>query len=53
MVNWRNYFASSILERGRTYQKRGMVQCVEENNGKIDIIYDKQKFKATVTLKNK
>ncbi|MBR5565029.1 MAG: SNF2 helicase associated domain-containing protein [Roseburia sp.] len=34
MVNWRNYFASSILERGRTYQKKGMVQCVEENNGK-------------------
>ncbi|MBQ8038698.1 MAG: SWIM zinc finger family protein, partial [Lachnospiraceae bacterium] len=34
MVNWRNYFASSILERGRTYQKRGMVQNIEENNGK-------------------
>ena len=28
-------------------------KTVEENNGKIDIIYDKQKFKATVTLKNK
>lgn len=34
MVNWRNYFAAAILERGRIYQKRGMVQCVKENNGK-------------------
>ena len=34
MVNWRNYFAASILERGRMYQRRGMVQNIEENNGK-------------------
>lgn len=27
-------------------------KTVEENNGKIDIVYDKQKFKAIVILKN-
>ena len=34
MVNWRNYFTASILQKGKNYQKRGVVQDIQESNGK-------------------
>lgn len=33
-MNWKNYFTSTILERGRLYYKRGAVQNVYEKAGK-------------------
>lgn len=33
-MNWGNYFTAAVLERGRKYQKRGMVQNVEKNGEK-------------------
>lgn len=52
-MNWSKYFSSTILERGKRYQKNGSVDELKKTGDKYSaIVYGSRRYRASVTIQN-
>lgn len=52
-MNWRRYFTSTILERGKRYQKKGCVSDLKKIGDKYTaVVYGSKRYQVSVTIKD-
>lgn len=52
-MNWRRYFTSTILERGKKYQKDGFVNNLKKVGDTYSaVVYGTNRYRVSITINN-